>query len=164
MKTLMAVTISMFLISVCSACRGQDFFRIGLDVEDGEPRYTYFLKPVTQEKLVVGLTRIGKYHPAFGGLLVVPTDRVSASDLLGLLLTIREAGVSNVIVSTSAKRNGVEGRITIAMNMSRDVLYDGGPENVVGFKPKTDEDEFIELAVNPDEKELWIRADEAKEP
>ncbi len=157
MKTLM-MTVSLYLLCACLQCRGQHFFRLGFDVENGVPKYTFILKDVTPEGMVEKLTRIAKYHPANERLLVVTTARVSAADLLGLLLTIRECGLHNIIVSSPVERNGVEGRITIAMDVSRDVVYGcGDRESIVGFRPSSNgtNDEFLELEVNPEEKDFY---------
>lgn len=148
MRNLISPTLTGLLLLICTSCRGQDMIRIGFDVADGRPQYTIQSKAVTPERLVEVLGKIGKLSDS-QTLVLVPAARVSASDLLGLLLTVRESGLHNVIISTPAKRNGAEGRITLAMDLYRESFYgDVGPGYRGGFE--TNSTEFLELIVKPD--------------
>jgi hypothetical protein len=148
MKKWLHVTACTLLLASCSSCRGQDFLRVGVDVENGEPQYTLQSKTVTTARLVEVLKKIGQMSQS-QNVVVVPTSRVSAPELLGLLLTIRESGLHKVVISTPAKRNGVEGRITLAMDLYLESFYgDVGPGYSGGFE--TNSSEFLEAVVKPE--------------
>ena len=149
MKNLLRSALAGLLLVTCASCRGQNMVRIGFDVADNRPKYTIQSKVVSPERLVDVLKKLSKLSDS-QTLVVVPTARVSVSDLLGLLLTIRESGLHRIIISAPANRNGSEGRITIALDIFRESFYgDVGGGYTGGFE--TNSTEFMELFVKPEE-------------
>lgn len=143
---------TILMVCACTSCRGQDMIRIGFDVENGTPQYTLQSKAVTAERLVEVINKLGNLSDS-QALVVVPAARVSASDLLGLLLTIKESRLHNIIISAPARRAGVDGRITMAMNLHSESFYgDVAPGYSGGFE--TNSSEFLDVIVkqDPDKK------------
>ena len=120
-KKILSVS-ALLLIMGCCSCRGQSTMRVTIDVQDGALQYTVNSGPMAADGLDALLKEVAKLD-ADQVILVEPTSRVSASDLVSLLQLMREAGLHNVVIRTPAKRNGVQGRITMVIDLCIGKVY-----------------------------------------
>ena len=144
-----ALTIMAVLFLFGTTGCAQVMIRIGVDTKDGLPLYVINAKTVTPERLDELLIKLGKLDSS-QNLVIVPTERVSAGDLLNVLLTIRDAGLTNVIVSASARRKGIAGRITIGAFLTRESLYGDVSSHAYYGGFETNSSAFVEDFVKPE--------------
>jgi len=125
------------MLLVCSCTQAQ-LVAIRLSAKDGHPQYELNRRPVTEATLGYLLQRLQNLSPG-QQVLVATSAETPASDLLGLLLTIREIGLTNVVITVPAIRKGQKGRITISADISPRSVSDVGGY-VGGFETCSDFD------------------------
>ncbi len=132
-----AFSIAFGLMLLVCPCTHAQMASIRLSAKDGHRQYELNRRPVTEEVMAKLLRKLQALAPS-QQVLIATAGETPASDVLGLLLTIREIGLTNVVISVPAIRKGQKGRITISADISprevSDVVgYMGGFETSSDF-------------------------------